>query len=284
MTDPTGQLVVSEGNAVAEAEAYLESYQQGLADAESFSYQDTTIADETASTGNTTSSQDTTTGDITQTVVNPDGSSTTTSFYPTDTGYQKAAGAFSNPASDGQLHPVNGGILAAQYGIQHKPGAGELPSGSTKGSQPGKGPQPQAGNGGQGSKPPTTKPTAPSPEGDGGNTNKKVVIDNNKFRYIFGKATGRQHNLDRSNGMALQMKRLGVLDNSDCIGLLTDNLQAAALDDTNVTSTRSTEWGTFIEKESLFAGPSGKFALFRSIWQLGADGELCFSSLMVLGG
>ncbi|HLX40538.1 MAG TPA: RHS repeat-associated core domain-containing protein, partial [Ktedonobacteraceae bacterium] len=165
MTDPTGQVVVSEGNAAAEAEAYLESYQQGLADAESFSYQDTTIADETASSGNTTYSLDSTTGDITQTIVNPDGSSTTTSFYPTDTGYQKAAWAFSNPASDGQLHPVNGGILAAQYGIHHKPGAGELPSGSTKGSQPGKGPQPQAGNGGQGSKPPTTKPTAPSPDG-----------------------------------------------------------------------------------------------------------------------
>ena len=181
MTDPTGQFVVSqgEGDLAAAAAAYVDGVPQLYYDAftnDSLYATDPTIADETASTGNTTYNQDTTTGDITQTVVSPDGSSTTTSFYPTDTGYQKAAGAFSNPASDGQLHPVNGGILAAQYGIHHKPGAGELPSGSTKGSQPGKGPQPQAGSGGQGNRPPTTKPTAPSPEGPGpGRMNPQII-------------------------------------------------------------------------------------------------------------
>ncbi|MEO8973864.1 MAG: RHS repeat-associated core domain-containing protein, partial [Ktedonobacteraceae bacterium] len=172
MSDPTGQVVIPQGgtDVVSEAEAWLESYQQGLADAESFSYQNSTIADETASTGNITYSQDTTTGEITQTVDNANGSTTTTSYLPSESNtpdYQKAAGAFSNPASDGQLHPVNGGILEAQYGIRPKAGAGELAGGSTTGSQPGKGPQAQAGGSGQGNRPPTAKPTAPSPEGPG---------------------------------------------------------------------------------------------------------------------
>jgi hypothetical protein len=33
-------------------------------------------------------------------------------------------------------------------------------------------------------------------------------IDGKKFDYLFGRATGRQHNLDRTNQNALEMKRL----------------------------------------------------------------------------
>ena len=111
-----------------------------------------------------------------------------------------------------------------------------------------------------------------------------VNIPESKYSYLFGDATGSQHNLDRSNGLALQMKRLGVLDTSEGRAILGDHLTSAALDANNVVGQRVNEWGTFVTKESLFAGPSGKFSLFHSVWQAGEDGGLRFTTLIAHGG
>lgn len=105
-----------------------------------------------------------------------------------------------------------------------------------------------------------------------------------ELHYFFGRGTGSAHNVDRSNGLALQMKRLGVPDDPVGYALLEGNLQAAALDPTNVVDTRINQWGSYLAKDSLFAGPSGKFALFRSVWQVGDNGTLNLVTLMAFGG
>jgi hypothetical protein len=50
----------------------------------------------------------------------------------------------------------------------------------------------------------------------------KVNTDNtpiirNKLEYLFGNATGRQHNIKRSHNMALDLKGIGIMDNREAI-------------------------------------------------------------------
>lgn len=110
-----------------------------------------------------------------------------------------------------------------------------------------------------------------------------VNLPEDKFKYFFGEATGSEHNLARSNELALQMKTLGVSNTLEGRTLVRENLEAAALAEDNITKAWSTQYGDYVLKESLFAGPSGRFALFRSSWRVFDDGSMLFSSLTIIG-
>jgi len=101
-----------------------------------------------------------------------------------------------------------------------------------------------------------------------------IVIETGKYDYIFGRVvSGSQHNIDRSRQLATVMKELGVTDNSTGHALLENHFIKVGKDNTNEFSTFLKEFkdgtsGSFIVKESLFAGPSGKFAKFETTWEI----------------
>jgi hypothetical protein len=104
-------------------------------------------------------------------------------------------------------------------------------------------------------------------------------INPNKFKYLFGEVDSSAHNLARSNQLSLVLKYLGVPFDEEGKALLTENLIGAAQDDSNVVASWDNEYGSFVSKESLFAGPSGKFALFQSTWKV-TDEEMQFTTLI----
>jgi RHS repeat-associated protein len=112
----------------------------------------------------------------------------------------------------------------------------------------------------------------------------KAVVPPAKFKYFFGLATGRDHNLERSNQNALQMGRLGLFDNAQGHAILTEHLQQAATRADNVLREFSNKYGNFEVRESLFAGPSGKFSLIESTWSVAEDGTRTLSTIIPKGG
>jgi filamentous hemagglutinin len=109
-------------------------------------------------------------------------------------------------------------------------------------------------------------------------------IDNKKFDYLFGRATGREHNLARTNQNALEMKRLGIPDTPEGNTMLRSHLNNVVQNDANKIRTFNNEWGSFEVRESLFVGPSGKFSKFESTWQVLPDGTRRFNTLIPRGG
>jgi RHS repeat-associated protein len=106
----------------------------------------------------------------------------------------------------------------------------------------------------------------------------KSLIDANKFNYFFGRVTSSEHNAARSNQMALVMKELGVPDNASGYSMLGNHFTQAAQESTNVVSTYTQAWeggtGLFMDKESLFQGPSGMWVLWVTTWQVLENGVL----------
>ena len=89
----------------------------------------------------------------------------------------------------------------------------------------------------------------------------KTNVPGGKLDYLFGRASGRQHNLARTNQNALQMKRLGVPDITRGHELLTEHLKKVPDISDNIIREFSSNYGTFEIRESLFAGPSGRLKL-----------------------
>ena len=111
-----------------------------------------------------------------------------------------------------------------------------------------------------------------------------VIIESGKFDYLFGRATGRPHNIARSNQNALQMSRLGVPDNEQGYRLLRDHLEQVVQTPDNVIKVFETKHGFFEVRESLFAGPSGAFAKFESTWEILSDGTRRLTTIIPFGG
>lgn len=109
-------------------------------------------------------------------------------------------------------------------------------------------------------------------------------IPEGKFDYFFGRATGRQHNLARTNQNAFQMKRLGVPDTPEGHALLRDHLVEAANNPRNVLYAFENPYGFFEVRESLFQGPSGQFAKFQTTWHVMDDGLRKLTTLIPFGG
>lgn len=112
----------------------------------------------------------------------------------------------------------------------------------------------------------------------------KTNVPGGKLDYLFGRASGRQHNLARTNQNALQMKRLGVPDITRGHELLTEHLKKVPDISDNIIREFSSNYGTFEIRESLFAGPSGRFSKFETTWQIHEDGSRRLTTVIPYGG
>jgi hypothetical protein len=82
-----------------------------------------------------------------------------------------------------------------------------------------------------------------------------------KLDYIFGKATGRQHNLDRSLSMLKALERIGLHDTSTSRIYLTKHFQQVFHNPESISSQN----GNWVKRESLLAGHRG-FLKVESTW------------------
>jgi len=99
-----------------------------------------------------------------------------------------------------------------------------------------------------------------------------ATIEEGKLGYLLGQASGRAHNVERAIENAGQLARIGVHDTPVGRALLRSHLQGVAEDASNVVRTFSNQYGSFVVKESLLAGPRG-FVKFESTWHvIGSEG------------
>jgi len=111
-------------------------------------------------------------------------------------------------------------------------------------------------------------------------------IDPRKIsEYMFGRATNRPgdldyHNIYRSNSNALQMERLGIPDNAQGYEMIQNHLEQVAQDTTNIVDSNN----NYETRQSLLAGPSGKFASLQSTWAVSPDGTRRLVTVIPQGG
>ncbi len=86
-----------------------------------------------------------------------------------------------------------------------------------------------------------------------------------KLEYLFGNATGRAHNIERSTDMLRHMERIGLPDTAANRSLVSKHFQDVLNDASNITG--AGRGGTTI-RESLLMGPNGGVKV-TSYW----DGE-----------
>ena len=86
-----------------------------------------------------------------------------------------------------------------------------------------------------------------------------------KLDFVFGKATGRRHNLHRSTDMQRQLNKIGIFDNDSSRAYLCRHLAETLNNPNNITLSK----GGCITKESLLMGPNGGLKM-ESVW-IGAD-------------
>ena len=104
----------------------------------------------------------------------------------------------------------------------------------------------------------------------GNQVNNEPVIGN-KLNYVFGEATGRKHNLERTNEMTLTLKGIGI--NNDTLGrkVVYDNLVNTFHNPNSVTN-RESYYNPYdgitynkTEREAFLMGPAGGVKI-GSIW------------------
>jgi hypothetical protein len=97
-----------------------------------------------------------------------------------------------------------------------------------------------------------------------GKSARRAVADiGNKLDYVFGRATGAAHNIDRSKAMLAQMERIGLSDNAASRDLMLQHLDAVVNDVSNIVRTQA---NGRIVRESLLMGPNGGVKI-ESIWE-----------------
>jgi len=105
-----------------------------------------------------------------------------------------------------------------------------------------------------------------------------------KLDYLFGKATGAQHNLDRSRSMALLLKSVGIVDNPGGRALVQRHLTMAWRTSTNVKSVvLGFRNSSIVEKESLLWGPNGAVKVV-SIWQTYGTSVRLVTAILIKSG
>ncbi len=90
----------------------------------------------------------------------------------------------------------------------------------------------------------------------------KEAVLGRKLDYLFGKATGRAHNIERSTDMLRQMERIGLHDTPANRQLMAKHFQDVLNDASNIAGTG--RGGTTI-RESLLMGPNGAVKI-ESYW------------------
>ncbi len=107
-----------------------------------------------------------------------------------------------------------------------------------------------------------------------------LYFDENKWNYLFGRATGNKHNLDRTAQLRGIMGKLGILEIPEHQKMLLDHLDEVAKNYPTVPSTNKNSNIQIVKKESIFTGPSGITVKFESFFQLLDDGTLRFVTLI----
>lgn len=110
-----------------------------------------------------------------------------------------------------------------------------------------------------------------------------AIISEGKFGYLFGEASGNAHNVERALENASQLSRVGVYNNAEGQALLQGHFDAVVGDSSNIIRSTSNQYGNFVTRESLFAGPGG-FIKFESTWQAMEGGGSRFITAIPFGG
>jgi hypothetical protein len=126
------------------------------------------------------------------------------------------------------------------------------------------------------------KPNGPAARNSPGSASTKAIVDEDKYKYLFGKVTSDQHNAARSVQNARQLARVGVFDTPAGRALLQRHFDDVAASKTNIIRTYTDQYGTFQIRDSLFAGPRG-FIHFETTWQVTDDG-LRLTTVIPRGG
>ena len=99
----------------------------------------------------------------------------------------------------------------------------------------------------------------------------------NKLDYLFGKAVGGKHNIERSVSMENSLNRIGIFDNASGREYLSSHLNQVLNDASNISNTEIRSYiakelpgcpeitYTAVTKESLLMGPYGGLKL-ESVW------------------
>jgi RHS repeat-associated protein len=87
------------------------------------------------------------------------------------------------------------------------------------------------------------------------------AIIGSKLQYVFGKATGNAHNIERSTGMLRQLESIGIFDNVAGRTLLRSNLASVYTSSEGILANNGR-----ILRESLLMGPNGAVKV-ESIWE-----------------
>lgn len=82
-----------------------------------------------------------------------------------------------------------------------------------------------------------------------------------KLEYVFGKATGSVHNIERSTGMLRQLESVGIFDNAAGRSLLNSHLESVYSGSKGILQSN----GRYL-RESLLMGPNGGLKV-ESIWE-----------------
>lgn len=92
----------------------------------------------------------------------------------------------------------------------------------------------------------------------------KLVSPNlgRKLDYLFGQATGRLHNIDRSQSMLRQLQRIGLPDRPDVRRYLADHFTKVVNDPSNIVDRLE---NGYVKRESLLMGPRGALKM-DTIW------------------
>ena len=83
------------------------------------------------------------------------------------------------------------------------------------------------------------------------------------MEYLFGNATGTQHNVARSMQMGNQLNSIGIYNNANGRNIITNSLNSVLNDPNSISSIQS---NGRIVRESLLTGPNGVLKM-ESIWE-----------------
>lgn len=90
--------------------------------------------------------------------------------------------------------------------------------------------------------------------------------------------------LDRTNQLALEMKRLGVADDIKDHAALAEHFTQATKNPNNVVKKYTDQYGNFEVRESFFIGPSGKATMFESTFEVMKDRDHRFITTIPKNG
>jgi RHS repeat-associated protein len=116
---------------------------------------------------------------------------------------------------------------------------------------------------------------------DGGSAASNVVIDEAKLGYMFGRATGSAHNIERAVGNVEALAKIGILESAGGKQILREALEAVAADSRSAAGGFTNQYGSYEIRFSLLKGPGG-FAKLRSTWQVLPNGGLRFVTGIVM--